>query len=109
MRILTPLALVALTISSTPAAHAEEDLFSEVAVEAVFSGSPKAKTAGSGSASAGSTATSRVTGAGQLGKLLRSAGLETERVDGKAVSLAVSHGEWSIPTTVRAAVERGQI
>lgn len=109
MRILTPLALAALTISITPAVHAEEDLFSEVAVEAVFSGSPKAKAAGSGSASAGSTATSRVTGAGQLGKLLRSAGLETERVDGKAVSLAVSHGEWSIPTTVRAAVERGQI
>lgn len=107
MRLLTPLALLALAISIPPAAHAEEDLFSEVAVEAVFSGSPKAKAAAP--ASAGSASTSRVTGAGQLGKLLRSAGLETERVDGKAVSLSVSHGEWTIPTTVRAAVERGQI
>lgn len=109
MRLSTPLAVLALTISLTPAVWGEEDLFSEVAVEAVFSGTTKAQATGAGTASSGSAATPRVTGAGQLGKLLRSAGLETERVDGKAVSLSVAHGEWAIPTTIRAAVERGQI
>lgn len=106
MRISTPLALVALTLTST-LATASDDLFSEVAVESVFASSQPAKPAETQAASTASP--SRITGAGQLGELLRSLGYEPERLGEKAVKVSVSHGVWTIPTTLRAAVDRSQV
>lgn len=106
MRCLTPFALVAMTLA-TSLTTASDDLFSEVAVESVFASTTPKTTAAAETASAAGSA--RVTGAGQLGDLLRSLGYETQRLDGKAVKVTVSHGVWTIPTTLRAAVDRGQI
>lgn len=106
MRRLTPLALVALSFSLIPTSGVAEDLFSEFAVESVFAASASSSSTNSSDPSVSGV---RVTGAGQLGSLLRSAGYEPERIDGKAVRVTVAHGEWTIPTILRAEVGRGQI
>ena len=105
MRITIHLALLALML---PAVGSADDLFSEVAVESVFAGSSQASPTSASTPSAAPKST-RITSAGQLGSLLRDAGLEPKRVDGKSVDVVIAHGEWTIPTRVRAAVDRGQI
>lgn len=106
MRVVAPLACMALTLSI---AARGDDLFSEVAVESVFGVATKASDSGSFGLPSAPAPTGRVTGAGQLGELLREAGLEPERVDSKTVSLQVRHGDWKIPTVLSAAVDRAQI
>ncbi|QDT67449.1 hypothetical protein MalM25_03470 [Planctomycetes bacterium MalM25] len=106
MRRLAPFALVALALSLTPAASRADDLFSEFAVESVFAASVSSNSSAS---SDKTVASSRVTGAGQLGSMLRTAGYEPERIDGKAVKVTVTHGEWTIPTVLRADVGRSEI
>lgn len=101
MRLSTPLALIVVALTVAPAVA--DDLFSEFAVESVFAKSTSAKTA------TASSATPRITGAGQLGEMLRAADLTPQRIDGKSVKTTVSLGEWTLPTTLRAAVSRGQI
>lgn len=98
------LALLALCL--TNAARGDE-LFSEVAVESVFGAS--SKSTGTATTSSSSAAGVRVTGAGQLGELLRELGFEPERVDGRTVTIQVAHGQWTIPTTLQAAIDRGQV
>ncbi len=106
MRRLAPLALVALTCLLAPKTGAADDLFSEFAVESVFATSVSSSSTTNQEKNASSP---RVTGAGQLGSLLRTAGYKPERIDGKAVRVTVAHGEWTIPTTLRADIGRGQI
>ncbi len=101
MRALPTLALIAIALNVSPALA--DDLFSEFAVESVFATQTSAKTTVS------APTTARITGAGQLGELLRAADITPERLDGKSVKVAVSHGQWTVPTTLRAAVGRGQI
>ncbi|TWT98171.1 hypothetical protein Pla108_23280 [Botrimarina colliarenosi] len=102
MRRFAPLALIALAIAAPVRG---DDLFSEIAVESVFDGSTKAEATGSTAAAPAK----RVTGAGQLSELLREAGMEPERVDAKTVEVKVAHGQWTIPTTLFAAVDRGEV
>jgi len=103
MRLTIPLALLALAL---PYPAVGEDLFSEIAVESVFSGDEAQST---GATAENGKTTPRITGAGQLGAVLRDAGYEPERLDAKRVKVTVAHGQWTIPTTLRAAVDRGQI
>lgn len=106
MRRLAPLALAILSSPLAPSIGAADDLLSKFAVESVFASSVSSSSAGSQQ----TTSTSqRVTDAGQLGALLRESGYEPERVDGKAVRVTVAHGEWTIPTTLRANIGRGQV
>lgn len=86
-----------------------EDLFSEIAVESVFGATKNNEPAGSTATSAAATTEGRVTGAGQLSELLRNAGLEPRRLNGKTVEITISYGQWTIPTTLFAAVDRSQI
>ncbi len=105
MRYSLPMALLALCL---PVAASGDELFSEVAVESVFGASSKS----AGSASTGASipgAGVRVTGAGQLGELLRELGFEPERVDGRTVTIQLAHGQWTVPTTLHAAVDRSQV
>ncbi|QDV74754.1 hypothetical protein [Botrimarina mediterranea] len=105
MRYYLPMALVALCL---PVAASGDELFSEVAVESVFGAS--SKSADGAAASTGVSATGvRVTGAGQLGELLRELGFEPERVDGRTVTIQLAHGQWTIPTTLHAAIDRSQV
>lgn len=106
MRSLTLLTLLSLAV---PTASFGEDLFSEIAVESVFGGAEAGASDGTATSLISGTSKARVTGAGQLGELLRSGGFKPERVDGKTVKTSVAHGRWTLPTTLFAAVERGQI
>ena len=106
MRRFAPLALAILSSPLAPSIGAADDLLSKFAVESVFASSVSANTADS---QAKTSPSQRVTGAGQLGSMLRQSGYKPERIDGKAVRVTVAHGEWTIPTTVRANVGRGQI
>lgn len=105
MRRSLPLTLAALAFAAQ-AAPAADDLFSEVTIESVF-GAGKAKA--SAKTTTSEAPTTRITGAGQLGELLRDAGMKPERLDAKAIRVTVEHGVWTIPTTLRAAVERSQV
>lgn len=106
MRLSISLALLALT---APVAALGDDLFSEIAVESVFGSADKAQTTGSTAKTGDTAPAARVTGAGQLGELLRESGFEPERVDSKTVTVTVAHGQWTIPTTLHAAVDRSQV
>ncbi|MEQ8847774.1 type III secretion system chaperone [Botrimarina sp.] len=101
------LALLALPLSATFAAAGEDDLFSSVAVESVFAGSA-ARSAGEPTAASADAAV-RVTSAAQLAELCRSIGMKPERVDAKTVATTLAHGEWKIPLTLRAAVDRDRV
>lgn len=112
MRLATHRSLLAvsLTVFVVPGVARGEDLFSEIAVESVFGATKNAEPSGSTAISATAAATEgRVTGAGQLSELLRNAGLEPKRLNGKTVEITISYGQWTIPTTLFAAVDRSQI
>ena len=106
MRYFIPLALSVLCL---PVASSGDELFSEVAVESVFGGSTKSTSGATGSSASIPAGGVRVTGAGQLGELLRELGFEPERVDGRTVTIQLAHGQWTIPTTLHAAVDRSQV
>lgn len=102
------LAGLALTMACAVKAKADDDLFSEVAVESVFAKAEAIQPSRSTAASS-VVESQRITGAGQLGSLLRELDFEPKRLDSKGVKVTVSHGPWTIPTTLRAAVSRSQI
>jgi hypothetical protein len=107
-----PLAALALTLglAAPGAVLASNDLFSEVAVEAVFAEATPAATAATNTgAPAALAADRRVTGAAVLTDLLESNGLDAKRIDGKTASASFAYAGWTFPTTLRVDVDREEV
>lgn len=107
MRYSLPALLLIASLTSFSTAVAEEDLFSDIAIEAVFSDSNKESATATTPANGSKVA--RIAGVGPLENLLKRGGLTTKRGDGKTLTTTVSHVGLSFPVTLRVAVDRNLI
>ena len=104
MRFLLAFAVIAASLSQ--AATANDGLFSEVAMEAVFE--KKTKTTAETAEISATDTLVRITGTDSLLGALKSAGLEANE-DGEKVSIQLRQGRWNLPLSMVVRVDQDRI
>jgi len=106
MRYLFAFAILATSFGETSSLHAEDSLFSEVAMESVFE---KNATLSADVAAIGDGQTlDRVTGLSSLVLALKAAGFSAKQ-DNNRATIQVDHAGWKLPVTLEVQVEQDRI
>ena len=107
MRFFLVATVLAATCATTSVGRANDDLFSEVAMESVFATSTSTSEKSVASPDAVKQI-DRITGTSGLTQVLKTAGFSPTAKDGK-VQFRLKEGGWAFPTVVRVDVERDRL
>jgi hypothetical protein len=107
MRFFLVATVLAASCATTAMGRANDDLFSEVAMESVFA-TPTATSEKSVASPSTVKQIDRITGTSGLTQILKTAGFSPTAKDGK-VQFRLQEGGWAFPTVVRVDVERDRL